>query len=540
MGRTRERRRDLERQMRQGQDDFRRQLATESRDSAVRLLNAYQGVLNTVNPTLANIMRLAETSGLTGRDLVSSGEMIRLRDEVRTGMNSFARILEQQARNMERSGIAGGRDFGLNALQVSDIGISWNRPTVESLQALIGYVDSTPFQNNLRSFGDYYARSVSDMVLVDASRGVNPRTTARHLNKYFKDGMPYYDAERMTRTVQIYGARRGTSEIYKANRENCLGWWWSSARDARTCMSCLANHGKTFPVDEYLRDHHRGRCAMVPITPTWASLGFSDGEDMPGPTSGEEWFRSLPESQQKKMMGQSKFEAWRDGEFEFGDMTTPYQDKVYGTMYHAPSLKELRENRLQRSLTPERFRPATIEIQQPENFPYYRARQINPQNIFDYEDDPSGRVMADFFAYDENGNEIFRREYVDQRYNDMLYNIYGLGRSNPSRQDIENARITAGSLLSAYEQMGTPISRKQREQLTRLALGDVEGEINSIKDNRRVGRVTARGGGGGGTDFLGRGPMNIEGTQRLRESNMSWAAYEMSQKDVDYVFNPPF
>lgn len=540
MGRTRERRRDLERQIRQGQNDFRRQLASESRESAARLLNAYQGVLQTINPTLANIIKLAETSGLTGRDLVSSGEMIRLRDDVRSGFNDFARIIERESRRMERAGITGGRGFGLNALETSDVGISWNRPTVESIQSLIHYVDSAAFQKNLNQFGDYYARYASDMVLVDASRGVNPRTTARHLNKYFQDGMPYYDAERMTRTVQIYSARRGTSEIYKANRENCLGWWWGSALDARTCVSCLANHGKTFSVDEYLRDHHRGRCGMIPITPTWASLGFDDGEDMPGPTSGEAWFRSLPESQQRKIMGNAKFEAWKDGEFEFGDLTTPYQDKVYGTMYHAPSLKELRENRLERSLTPEKFRPPTIDIRQPEQFPYYQARQITPQNIFDFEDDPSGRVMSDFFAYDENGNEVFRRDYIDQSYNDMLYNIYGLGRANPSQADIDRARTHAGAILSAYDQMGIQISKKQRNQLTRLALGDVEGEINSIKDNRRIGRVTARGGGGGGSDFLGRGPMNIEGTQRLRESNMSWAAYEMSQKDVDYVFNPPF
>lgn len=342
MGRTRERRQDLERQLRQGQNDFRRQLAAESRDSAVRLLNAYRGVLETINPTLANIMKLAGVDGVTGREIANSGEMIRLRDQVRTGMNDFARIIEREARRMERSGITGGRNFGLSMLEGSDVGISWNRPSVENIKALIHYVDSAAFQKNLNQFGDFYAQQVADMVLVDASRGVNPRTTARHIHKYMNGNIPYHDAERMTRTVQIYAARSGTSEIYKANRENCLGWWWSSARDRRTCVSCLANHGKTFSVDEILRDHHRGRCAMVPITPTWASLGFSDGQDTQGPESGESWFRGLPESQQKQMMGPARWQAWRDGEFEFDDLTTPYQDKVYGMMYHAPSLKELR------------------------------------------------------------------------------------------------------------------------------------------------------------------------------------------------------
>ena len=45
--------------------------------------------------------------------------------------------------------------------------------------------------------------------------------------------------------------------------------------DDRVCCSCLALHGTEFPLDETLDDHPNGRCAMIPVTPSWSDLGFT-------------------------------------------------------------------------------------------------------------------------------------------------------------------------------------------------------------------------------------------------------------------------
>ncbi len=267
---------------------------------------------------------------------------------------------------------------------------------------------------------------------------------------------------------------------------------------------------------------------MIPITKSLAQMGIAGGIDGGGndPQTGEAWFNTLPESQQRQMMGNARFEAWRDGEFEFDALTAAHEDALYGTMYYSPSLKQIRATSFQRSLTPGRFTPPTIQIERPTNFPYFRARGMTPRMIGDsFDDDDLTRAMQDLFAFDENGNEIFKPEFIKQKHSDMLYSIYGIGRGTPTLRDIEMARTQAGALLSAYDQMGIRLTRNERRQLQALAYGDAESAMNDITDNRRRGRVGSTGGGSSRT----RSTAGEEGAARLRESNMSWATYQMSQ-----------
>lgn len=107
-------------------------------------------------------------------------------------------------------------------------------------------------------------------------------------------------------------------------------------------MSCIAQHGSIHPVTEVLNDHHNGRCAMVPLTVSWESLGFPGLPDTrPSVPSGEAWFTGLSEAEQQRTMGPAMWRAWKAGEVRWEDLSRAHTDPVYGEMRTAASLRAL-------------------------------------------------------------------------------------------------------------------------------------------------------------------------------------------------------
>jgi hypothetical protein len=90
-------------------------------------------------------------------------------------------------------------------------------------------------------------------------------------------------------------------------------------------------HGIIHGLDETLNDHHNGLCAMLPYL----------GGRNPVTQGGETWFSNLDKATQIKMMGQSKWDAWTAGKFQFADITGTHDDPVYGSMRIERSLKDL-------------------------------------------------------------------------------------------------------------------------------------------------------------------------------------------------------
>lgn len=56
---------------------------------------------------------------------------------------------------------------------------------------------------------------------------------------------------------------------------------------------------------------------------------------------GEDWFNQQPEAYQRQLLGKSKFEAWKGGAFQFGDLVDTHNDAVYGEMRSVAPLWKL-------------------------------------------------------------------------------------------------------------------------------------------------------------------------------------------------------
>lgn len=331
---------DIQKLILAGQRNFRRVLAQDATESAKRLVNAYRNVLGTVEEQLRDLRILAQAEGMTTQALRNEATLIRLRDAIQEALGDLVVVIEREADQLQDNGIRAGSVNAQITLDATVRGL-FSQPSIEQLKALINYVDSPAFRSAVTHYADHHSQAVVDIVVAGVASGKHPTTVARAISKYISN-YPLHDALRMTRTVQIWSARRSTHETFKANRDVVNGWVWVSAGDSRTCMGCLGMHGKRFDLDDVLNDHHLGRCAPVPITKSWAELGFSSSEELTPIISGEQLFtQQFSEQDQRRMMGTSRWNAWKDGLFNFDQLSTTYTDNVYGEMRKAASLEML-------------------------------------------------------------------------------------------------------------------------------------------------------------------------------------------------------
>lgn len=200
-----------------------------------------------------------------------------------------------------------------------------------SLDFLEKYLQKgSPLFQRINGLSDYHGEQIADGILKLVSAGQNPRVIGDWMVDAY--GMGLTDSMRIARTVQLYSYREANNAVQVANADLLQGVVWCAEMDDRTCLSCISLHGQVFPVGTICNDHHNGRCAMLPWT--------KESEN-PIQQTGEQWFGEQSEATQKNMMGEAKWQAWKDGKFEFGQLSKDYHDDVYGMMKGEASLKSL-------------------------------------------------------------------------------------------------------------------------------------------------------------------------------------------------------
>jgi SPP1 gp7 family putative phage head morphogenesis protein len=244
---------------------------------------------------------------LTGNEIAAAGDLIALG--------------EAHARELIALGMGRG----------AQIAGMFNVLPREAIQTLLGFLDPNgPLFDRLRQLATVNAQYVANAMIEGITLGYNPRKIARMVRDAFGRGLA--DALRFVRTAQIWAYREANRASMVANQNVLEGWVWSAHFDDRVCMSCVVMHGTIHPVDEALNDHHNGRCAAIPLV-----RGF----DNPIDQTGLEWFEQQSEATQRALMGSGKYDAWKSGKIELGQLTVERVDDVYGAMRGEPSLKQL-------------------------------------------------------------------------------------------------------------------------------------------------------------------------------------------------------
>lgn len=307
-----------------------------------RLTAEYRSIVSRLEPErlqlTASMERLERAGNLTPqnvRDLAAYGRLLaRTADE----LNGYGRVLESSLARISDGSIQLGTEaaWNLSAEMAGRLGevvrTAYRQPDTDVIRQLVRYVDSDAMRANLAKFGQAGADNLADVLLAGLGSGQGASAVARLLTNWY--AVPLAWSENMTRTLGNWSYRMASHASYRLNSDIVTGWVWSASLDARCCLSCVAMHGTRHTHDEVLNDHHRGRCAAIPIV-RGGLVADSIG-------TGEAWFDGLSDVQKREMMGPGRYDLYTSGRWDWRAVSKRYNDPVYGEMLRAATLTEMR------------------------------------------------------------------------------------------------------------------------------------------------------------------------------------------------------
>lgn len=323
--------------------DWRRALAQQYAPTASRLTTAYERMVRGLQPyqndfTRELTRRLEAGERITPEMVRGLPQYQRLLARIEAEYNDFGVLVRNAAGDVSDQAVPVGAGFAEQAATLTSgnatglIGSAWLRPSPETLQRVIGYVDSGAFRQAWSQYGTQVASGLADVLLAGVAQGKHPTVLARIAANWY--GIPYAWAENATRTAQLWSFRTAAHATYMANSAIVRGWVWWAALDDRTCWSCWGQHGSEHALDEVLNDHHRGRCTPLPIVigrDQWVNAVET------GPTR----FGRLSEAEQRAVFrgNQALYDALQAGAVTWPDMSQRYTNPIYGEMLRAASLR---------------------------------------------------------------------------------------------------------------------------------------------------------------------------------------------------------
>lgn len=228
--------------------------------------------------------------------------------------------------------------FGLMGIQSASeaikltgaLGVAFDRLPADAVETYVGMLgDGTPLYRLLKEAYPDALDGVVKSLLEGTAKGLGPNQVALQMSRAMGMGL-----ERITliaRTEQLRVNRLVSAQQY---RESGLDGVMKrvATKDDRVCMACLALDGEIIPLDEELDDHPRGRCTAVFQIKSSPTVQWEKGPD---------WFVKQDESFQRSMMGDTKYEMWKAGQFQLKDIAKKSFDPVWGSSPREATIKEL-------------------------------------------------------------------------------------------------------------------------------------------------------------------------------------------------------
>lgn len=234
-------------------------------------------------------------------------------------------------------------------------------PPVGNVATAAGFLaDGSPLTALFAGSGTATAFAARDVLVTAVATGWGADRTARALRDAV--GLTHTRAVTVARTELHRVYREATRATYQANRDVVTGWTWRAALDRRCCTGCMAMDGTVHDVDERLDGHPRCRCAMVPLTRSWADLGLEGLEDAERPAGGRARARldAMSPAEQDRALGPVRGRLYRRGQIDLPDMVTRTYDPRWGTMRREATVTEARGHAAARGVrqTIDRLTPA--------------------------------------------------------------------------------------------------------------------------------------------------------------------------------------
>lgn len=225
---------------------------------------------------------------------------------------------------------AGGAQASILDSQLPAVGphlvdlVSWTKVDPHAIDAIV-HRSTQQITKHTRPLSADAQKAVRRELVRGYAAGANPRQTAARIlartQGEFNGGLTRALAIARTETLD---ASRAAALIGRSQHADVMaGWSWHCDLSERSCTACISMDGSVFPNDVPGPDDHvNGRCTAVPVTKSWADLGFDIPEPPPIRVSGEDWFNNLDTEAQKRILGPGKYAAWSDGRYPMSDWST--------------------------------------------------------------------------------------------------------------------------------------------------------------------------------------------------------------------------
>lgn len=328
-------------------DTYRDALKAREAQAVRTMTTAYSGVTT-------RLVREATALANEVATLREAGEVVppwrvaqleRYRELISQAQAELGRLGDDGARliaDMQREGLALGMDMAeaqVGALIPPGVAITFNRLPIGALETLIGFLeDGSPLARLLQDLGDETARRIGDLLRDGLGLGWNPRKVARLIRK--EVGMALTRALRIARTEMLRAWRKSSLQGYRDQGSLIKGYRRHAQQDTRTCIACLLMDGTFYETQDEFTDHVQGRCAVIPVTRSWAELGFPGIPDTNAEWEpGKDWFLRQDEAAQRDILGDPIYDAWKGGQIGLDDMKTLHVSREWGDSWGAASLK---------------------------------------------------------------------------------------------------------------------------------------------------------------------------------------------------------
>lgn len=205
------------------------------------------------------------------------------------------------------------------------VAATFDRVDKDAIRAIVDRTSRTVVARSrpLSSQADAAMRST---LVKGVTLGDHPETAARDMvNRVrgaFDGGLHRARVIARTEMLDAHRAASRAQQDRLAAQGVVTRWQWIATLDHRTCPSCLAMHGTEHPPTEAgPLDHQQGRCDRLPLTASWADLGFPDVEE---PASilpdARAWFDGLPQAERARIMGDQRLALLDSGQITWEDL----------------------------------------------------------------------------------------------------------------------------------------------------------------------------------------------------------------------------
>lgn len=223
-------------------------------------------------------------------------------------------------------------DLGLRAAVMEVYGDRFfaPAPNMAAIANMIGLcADGQPLFSLLagRAIAPDAVQGLTDRLLESLALGYNPRKTARLMADGLTGGLQ--KALVISRTEQVRAYREANRAQYEAM--GVTRYQRHCAKSDRTCPACLALDGKIYDTREMMESHPQCRCFMVAVIP-----------GMEHETArAQDWFANLDEKRQRGILGNARFELYREG-VPLEKMVRVRQDPTWGPTVGVRSAADIR------------------------------------------------------------------------------------------------------------------------------------------------------------------------------------------------------